>query len=326
MSRSNMGSRLAIVCIAACAVGVLGLVIGSAVAPSDALLALIGRARQPMHASIVFDLRLPRVIAAFAVGGSLALAGVILQALMRNPLADPYVMGVSGGAAVGAVLAMLAGAGTLLTQSAAATGALLAAALVFALGRRLAGAGLLLTGVVFASAAGALVAVLLALADPGQLKGIVFWLLGDLGLASQPLAALAVLLLALAGMAWFAPALNVMAAGELSAAALGLDVRRWRALLFAASAMLTGLAVVTAGMVGFVGLIAPHTVRLAVGTSDHRIVAPVAVISGGALLAAADLLARSALAPRQLPVGAVMALIGAPMFMALLARSAPRRG
>jgi len=268
--------------------------------------------------SVLIAVRLPRVLAAFGVGSLLALSGVLLQALFRTPLADPYVLGVSGGAAVGALLAMIAGLAAVVVQSAAVAGALAAVGVVYLLARGGGTPRLLLTGVVLASACGALVSVLLALADSSRVRGMVFWLAGDLEWAVNPWLSAGAALLAVALAVLVARPLNVLASGELRARTVGLALEGWRTLLFIACATLTALAVVSAGTVGFVGLIVPHAVRLAFRTSDHRIVAPAAALAGGMLLAAADLVARTIASPRQLPVGAIMALVGAPLFVALL--------
>ncbi len=268
--------------------------------------------------SVLLQVRLPRLLAGFGVGALLALAGVLLQALFRNPLADPYVLGVSGGAAVGALCAMLAGGAAFAVQGSAVAGGFIAIATVYFLARGGGTGRLLLTGVVVASACGALVSVLLALATSVQVRGMVFWLAGDLGWALEPRASLAAAVLAALVAVAVARPLNVIASGELRARAVGLELETWRLLLFVVCAALTALAVVSAGTVGFVGLITPHAVRLGFRTSDHRIVAPAAALAGGTVLAAADLVARTALAPRQLPVGAIMALIGAPIFLFLL--------
>lgn len=304
----------------ALAVFVASLLTGSAGIPLSRALAAFGGHADEATRTVLWVVRLPRVLAGFGVGGLLALSGVLLQALFRNPLADPYVLGVSGGAAVGALLAMMAGVAALLVQSAAVAGALLSVALVYLLARGGGSARLLLTGVVIASACGALVTVLLALADSSRVRGMLFWLAGDLEWALSPWFSAGAALLALIGAVLLARPLNVLAAGELRARSVGLALQGWRTLLFIACALLTALAVVTAGTIGFVGLITPHAVRLAFRSSDHRIVAPAATLAGGTLLAAADLVARSALAPRQLPVGAIMALLGAPLFVALLRR------
>ncbi|HEX4389474.1 MAG TPA: iron ABC transporter permease [Steroidobacteraceae bacterium] len=291
----------------------------SGIGLKQGLAALMGSGDEATR-NIIVAVRLPRVLAAFGVGSLLALCGVLLQALFRNALADPYVLGVSGGAAVGALLAMIAGAAVLTVQSAAVAGALAAVAIVYLLARSGGTPRLLLTGVVLASACGALVSVLLALADSSRVRGMVFWLAGDLEWAVRPWLSAGAALAAVALAVFFARPLNVLAAGELRARTVGLALEAWRTLLFLACAVLTAIAVVSAGTVGFVGLITPHAVRLTFRTSDHRIVAPAAALAGGMLLAAADLAARTVAAPRQLPVGAIMALVGAPVFVALLRR------
>lgn len=290
---------------------------GSGITARQAVAALLGAGDEAAR-SVMMEVRLPRLLAAFGVGGLLALTGVLLQALFRNPLADPYVLGVSGGAAVGALLAMIAGAAAVGVQSAAVLGALGAVAVVYLLARGGGTPRLLLTGVVIASACGAVVTVLLALADSGRLRGMVFWLTGDLGWALSPWSSVLAAALAAGLSLLVARPLNVLAAGELRARSVGLQIEVWRTVLFVACAMLTAIAVINAGTVGFVGLITPHAIRLAFRTSDHRIVAPASVLLGGTVLAAADLIARTIAAPRQLPVGAIMALVGAPIFIALL--------
>jgi iron complex transport system permease protein len=302
---------------------VVALLTGSSgISLSRALAALAGGGDEATR-NVLLAVRLPRVLAAFGVGSLLALSGVLLQALFRNPLADPYVLGVSGGAAVGALLAMIAGAAVLMVQSAAVLGALAAVAVVYLLARGGGTPRLLLTGVVLASACGALVSVLLALADTSRVRGMFFWLAGDLEWAVNPWLSAGAALLAVILAVIIARPLNVLAAGELRARTVGLALEAWRTLLFVACATLTALAVVSAGTVGFVGLITPHAVRMVFRTSDHRIVAPAAALAGGMLLAAADLVARTVAAPRQLPVGAITALVGAPLFVMLL-RERPR--
>jgi iron complex transport system permease protein len=316
-SRSPLVS-LGALAVLAILVFVAALLIGSSgIAVSKALAALAGGGDETTR-NVLIAVRLPRVLAAFGVGALLSLAGVLLQALFRNPLADPYVLGVSGGAAVGALLAMIAGLAAVLVQSAAIAGALCAVAAVYLLARGGGTPRLLLTGIVLASACGALVSVLLATADTSRVRGMVFWLAGDLEWAVNPWLSAVTAVLAVVLAIGVARPLNVLAAGELRARAVGLALEGWRTLLFVACAALTAIAVVSAGTVGFVGLITPHAVRLAFRTSDHRIVAPAAALAGGMLLAAADLVARTIVAPRQLPVGAIMALVGAPLFIMLL--------
>jgi iron complex transport system permease protein len=323
MSRSAipgpaLAGRLIGLLALAVVVAIAALLIGtSGITLEQALSAFVGGSDEAARAVIV-EVRLPRLLAAFGVGGLLAVTGVLLQALFRNPLADPYVLGVSGGAAVGALLAMLAGASFFLIQSSAMLGALSSVAIVYLLARGGGTSRLLLTGVVLASACGAFVSVLLSIADSVRLRGMVFWLVGDLGWAQNPALSVMAAVLAVALAVLLARPLNVLSAGELRARSVGLDVSRWRTIVFIACAVLTALAVVSAGTVGFVGLITPHAVRLLFRTSDHRIVAPAAALLGGTLLAAADIVARIAASPRQLPVGAIMALVGAPLFIALL--------
>jgi iron complex transport system permease protein len=309
---------LTLLVLLAVAVFVAALLIGSSrISLPQALAALAGRGDEATR-TVLIAVRLPRVLAGFGVGSLLALSGVLLQALFRNPLADPRVLGFSGGAMVGALLAMIAGTAALVVQSAAVAGALGAVGLVYLLARGGGTPRLLLTGVVVASACGALVSVLLALADTSRVRGMVFWLAGDLEWALNPWLSAGTALLAVAVAIAMARPLNVLAAGELRARTVGLAVEAWRTLVFLACASLTALAVVSAGTVGFVGLITPHAVRLSFGSSDHRIVAPAAALAGGMLLTAADLVARTVASPRQLPVGAIMALVGAPLFVMLL--------
>ena len=296
------------------------LLIGAAGLPlGTALRGLMGSG-DAFSQMIVRTVRLPRAVAAFSVGGLLALAGVLLQALFRNPLADPLVLGVSGGAAIGALLAMLLGANAALMHSYATAGGVLVGLLVLLMSRGGGTTRLLLCGVVLASACGALITVMLTLADNGQLRGMVFWLAGDLSWAQRPWlelsAVLAAILMAVIGGRW----LNVLGAGELRSATAGLSGGGARLAVFFGGAALTAIAVIGGGMIGFVGLIAPHMVRLGFNTSDHRIVAPAAAFAGGALLCTADIIGRTIASPRELPVGAVMALVGTPVFIALLRR------
>jgi iron complex transport system permease protein len=296
------------------------LLVGSAgLSAPKALQALVGGG-DAFSRMIVRTVRLPRAMAAFSVGSLLALSGVLLQALFRNPLADPLVLGVSGGAAIGALIAMLTGADLALMHGYATLGGTLVGLGVLLLARGGGATRLLLCGVVLASACGALITVLLTLADDGQLRGMVFWLAGDLSWAQHPvlelLAAAIALIVASVSGRW----LNVLASGELRSSTAGLAGGPARIGVFCAAAALTSIAVIGGGMIGFVGLIAPHMVRLSFGTSDHRIVAPAAALTGGTLLCLADIIGRTIAGPRELPVGAVMALIGAPAFIVLLRR------
>lgn len=276
----------------------------------------------PMVRQVVLELRLPRALAAFGTGAALALAGALMQVLLRNPLADPYILGTSGGAAAFALTAMLAGATGAAVDVSAFTGALASTLLVFVMAHRgdWAPTRLLLTGVVVAAGWSALVSLLLAIAPERNLRGALFWLMGDFAFADNPYTCL---LIAGAGtLACFVlgRSLNVLAAGGQQAALLGLPVRGMRISIYFFSALLTSTAVTTAGTVGFVGLVVPHLVRLAAG-ADHRVVVPGAALAGGTLLVLADTVARTALAPRQLPVGAITALVGVPLFLFLLGSS-----
>ena len=276
----------------------------------------------PLMQTIVWELRLPRALAAFGTGVVLALAGVLMQALLRNPLADPYVLGVSGGAAVGALGLMLAGAAGLVVDIGAAVGAFGAMLLVFAVAHGTGGwttTRLLLTGVVVAAGCGAIVSLLLSLSDDLRLRGMLFWLLGDFGYVQTPWWLLALALVAIPACLLAARPLDALARGELQARLLGVPVRGLRIAIYVTASLLTAAAVTTAGSIGFVGLVTPHLVRLVVGSS-HRAVIPAAALAGGALLVVADLLARTVVAPRQLPVGALTALIGVPLFLWLMHR------
>lgn len=301
----------------------IALATGSAnVGLADAFSALRGTASVEIQA-LVIDLRLPRALTAFAVGGLLAVAGVLMQVLLRNPLAEPYILGTSGGAAVAALTAMLLGFSSLTIDVAAFAGALSATLLVFSIAR---GTGswtptrLLLTGVVLASGFSAATTLLLALSPEHQLRGMLFWLMGDLSFAFDPERTLWLLVVLTLAATLAARHLNVLARGELQAAIVGLPVSGFRYLVFIASSLATAVAVTTVGVVGFVGLVVPHLIRMLAG-SDHRIVVPASALAGGALLLIADTLARTMVAPRQLPVGAITAAIGVPLFLILMSRS-----
>jgi iron complex transport system permease protein len=306
------------------AAGLLGLslALGSVPISLAGLVSALTADAPSLARDIVLELRLPRAMAAFSIGGLLALSGAILQVLLRNPLADPYVLGVSGGASVAALVAIMLSLPAAAVDGFAALGALAACLLVFALAQ---GPGawtptrLLLTGIVVAAGAGSIVSLLLALGDETQLRGMVFWLLGDLSRVQHWPWLLALLGVAAAAGLALGRHLNVLARGPTQAASVGLDVGRLQVLLFVLTSVLTGCAVSAAGSIGFVGLVTPHLVRLALG-SDNRIVLPVAAVLGGVVLMTADLAARVLIAPRQLPVGALTALVGVPLFLLLMSR------
>src|SRR5262245_1782257 len=319
MGRMRAGTLIALLAAAAIAAVAASLAFGSSGidAPWERL-----ADGDPLMRTIVWELRLPRALAAFGAGTVLALAGVLMQALLRNPLADPYVLGVSGGAAVGALGTMLVGLSGAAVDSGAALGAFGAMLLVFAVAHGPGGwttTRLLLTGVVVAAGCGAIVSLLLSLSDDLRLRGMLFWLLGDFGYVRTPWWLLALALAAIPGCLLAARLLGALARGELQARLLGVPVKGLRIGIYVAASVMTAAAVTTAGSIGFVGLVTPHLVRLLVGSS-HRAVIPAAALAGGALLVVADLLARTMVAPRQLPVGALTALIGVPLFLWLMHR------
>jgi iron complex transport system permease protein len=281
------------------------------------------RGQQDSLAASLLALRAGRALAAFVTGGALALTGVMMQALLRNPLADPYVLGISAGASVGALFALLMMCAATVVDGAALAGAVAVSMLLYLLARRDMRGGaaaeggtstLLLTGTILMSACMALVTLMLSIAPEGSLRNMVFWMIGDL--AGAPLRALPWIVLG-GGLAFAlrnARAMNVLALHADTAHALGIDVGRLRKGLFFASGLLTASAVTNAGSIGFVGLVVPHACRFAFGP-DHRVLIPSAVLAGGSFLVLCDTLARTVIAPTQLPVGAITALIGAPVFL-----------
>jgi iron complex transport system permease protein len=253
----------------------------------------------------------------------LAVAGCLMQVLLRNPLADPYILGVSGGAACFALLSMSLGLTVALMPVMALVGALVSILLVFGLARGSgpwSGTRLLLTGVVTAAGWGALISLVLATGPDNSLRGMLFWLMGDLSYARLPAWAVGVLLGALALVLALSRSLNVLAMGETTARLLGESTHLLLWGVYFLASLLTAAAVSVAGSIGFVGLIVPHLMRLLVG-SDHRILVPAAALFGGAFLVLSDTLARTVIAPRQLPVGVITALLGVPLFLLLLNRA-----
>ena len=276
-------------------------------------------------ARLLASLRFPRVALAAIVGGCLALAGAALQALLKNPLADPFLLGTSGGAATGAALAALAGLSPLLSPAAAFAGAVLASFGVAALARRrgrLDLQRLLLAGLIANAFFSALLLLVFSVASGEAARTMLFWMMGSLSDATAGKAAALLPYAAAAGAVLLLSAsrLNLFAVGEENAAALGVDTERSKRLVFLAASLLTGAAVAFAGVIGFVGLLVPHAAR-AVAGNDQRMLLPVSALCGAALLVAADALARTAFAPAELPIGAVTAAIGAPLFAWLLLRT-----
>lgn len=287
------------------------------------------------NADIFWQLRMPRALLAFAVGGSLALSGTLMQLLLRNPLADPYVLGVSGGAAVGALSAVWLVPASLAVYGlhlGSLVGALGAIGLLFGLAhpsmnralsppaKGSSDVRLILTGVMLSAGFGALISLLFTMSDDKNFRGIFFWLMGDLDATEVMWPICLVLLLALAWSVRHAAALNVLAQGELNAYLLGLPVKRLRTMALLTASVTAAVAVSAAGTIGFVGLVVPHALRLLYG-NDHRRLLPASVLLGGAVLSLADLVARSLLAPVQLPVGVITSLVGVPVFLWLLART-----
>jgi len=317
--REHTLGRLVALLLAAAASLLLALAMGSV---SLDWAALWRNESQDMARALFLDLRLPRALAAFTVGALLAVSGSLMQVLLRNPLADPYILGVSGGAAAGALSLIACGAAGSALPLGAFAGALASIALVFGLAgsdRSHAQTRLLLTGVVIAAGWGAATALLLALSPDAQMRGMVFWLLGDLSAGGFPFWPMIALGVALALTLPAARGLNVLAQGELSARALGVPVTALRRLLYFVASGSAAAAVASAGTIGFVGLLAPHMARLVLG-NDQRVLLPGSALAGGALLTLADTVARTVVAPTQLPVGAITALLGVPLFLHLLGR------
>jgi len=303
--------------------GVFALTSGSVdISLGEVWRSLTGNAPENMR-RLVLELRLPRAMTAFGVGGLLAVSGVLMQVLLRNPLAEPYILGSSGGAAVAALLAMMFGLGATSIDFAAFGGAMAATLLVFSIAQGTGSwtpARLLLTGVVLAAGFSAATTLLLALSPEQNLRGMLFWLMGDLNYAYAPAQSLIVLAAITVMGIVSARNLNVLSRGDLQAAILGLPVAGFRIMVFAVTALATAISVTTVGVIGFVGLVIPHLIRIVAG-SDHRILLPASALAGGILLVVADTLARTLLAPRQLPVGALTATLGVPLFLFLMSKS-----
>ena len=327
-----MNRRLGLGLVLLTALGVsviLGVRFGPVSLSTREVLSALAGGGAEWHRRIVVELRLPRMLLGALVGGGLALAGATFQALLRNPLAEPYILGISGGASLGTVLVLalgLAGASSWALPLAALAGALLAIALVFhvatASGRALDVRVLLLAGVVVAAFFSACIAFILSVSEARTVQGAVLWILGSLAGARWANVAVtaaytlptALLLLALARP------LNLMAIGEETAHYLGADVEKVKRMALALAALLTAAGVAVAGVIGFVGLVVPHAIRLLVG-SDHRALLPLSFLGGATFLVISDIVAQVALAPTQVPVGVITAFVGVPLFLVLLRRS-----
>ena len=323
MAGFNALRPLAVLVLISIAAVTFAIAVGSAQIGVGKVVWVLAGGGSDLERTLILDLRLPRVLSAFAVGGLLSVAGALMQVLLRNPLADPYVLGLSGGAAVGALLAMLAGMAGLIVSGSAFAGAMLATLLVFGLAH---GSGswtpsrLLLTGVVVAAGWGALITLILAMTPAARLPGMLYWLMGDLSHSGQPWPGLLVLSVVILLVLPLGRSLNVLARGSMQAAVLGVSVRPLEWLVYLLASLLTATAVTMAGAVGFVGLVVPHMLRLVLG-NDQRLILPACALAGGILLVLADTLGRVVIAPEQLPVGVITALLGVPTFLYLLYRS-----
>jgi len=278
------------------------------------------------QSAILFDIRLPRILLGATVGASLALAGASLQSLLRNPLAEPYLLGVSNGAALGTMLSFIFFAQSEYARPLMAfAGASLATFAVYQMAKSRSGMNverLVLSGVIVTTFLSSILVLLTSLLDATKLRSFTFWLLGDLSQATKNGFYLT-LIVAVIGMIVLssqARALNLLMIGERDAFDFGVEVTKTRLIVFATAAALVGISVAASGSVGYVGLIVPHLVRLVVG-SDNRLVVPFSGIVGATFVVLADTIARVAIAPRELPVGAITALVGAPLFIYLLKRN-----
>ncbi|UNO44129.1 iron ABC transporter permease [Streptomyces sp. MST-110588] len=329
----TVGGLLAVLLAATLA----GLALGAVrIPPADVLRALTGGAEPGPFTTIVRDVRLPRIVLGAVVGAGLAVIGTVLQALVRNPLADPFLLGVSSGASTGAVLVVVLGIGTGVATTVsmplgAFAGSLGALVVVYAMARRggtMTTGRLVLAGVAVQYILTALTSlVLVTAAEAEHFRAIVFWTLGGLGQArwdSLPLPA-AVLLAGLALLIALARPLDLLLVGEEGATVLGLDTGRFRAAVFVLASLVTGVLVAVSGSIGFVGLMVPHAARMVVGAS-HRVLLPVVALAGAAFVVLADLLARTVAAPQEIPVGVVTALAGGPFFLWMLRRNSRAEG
>jgi iron complex transport system permease protein len=328
---SRWGLAAALVLMLAVAV-VLGVRFGSVPLSTGAVIDVLLGHGEAVERDIVLQLRMPRVLLGVLVGGGLAIAGATFQALLRNPLAEPYILGISGGASVGAVLVLALGwaaAGSWALPIAAFAGALLAIALVFrvatATGRAMDVRVLLLAGVVVGAFFSACIAFILSVSPARTIQSAVLWIMGSLASASWRTVALTAVytLPACLLLVGLARQLNLMAIGEETAHYLGADVEGVKRVSLGVAALVTASGVAVAGVIGFVGLVVPHAVRLLVG-SDHRALLPLSFLAGAAFLTLADLVARLVLAPTEVPIGVVTAFVGVPFFLVLLRRSLGR--
>lgn len=328
-----MGAALLALCLLSAGLGAYDIPVGDVVGSLLHRAGLGGAALDRVGESVLWNVRLPRVALALLVGASLGCAGALMQGVFGNPLAEPGVIGISAGAAVGAVASIALGLSFLgtwtVTACAFATG-LGTVLLVYVLSRsggRTEVVTLILTGIAVNAFAGALIGLCVFAADTAQITQITFWQLGSLAQATWP-KVLAVLPCALGGLAvapWYARKLDLLALGERPARHLGVDVERLRLVLILVVALLTAAAVAVAGIVTFVGLLVPHLLRMAAGPG-HRFLVPGSAVAGALVLVGADLAARTVTAPAELPLGVLTALFGSPFFFWLLRRTRRRQG
>ena len=277
-----------------------------------------------LEKEIIFSIRLPRILFAGIVGASLSMAGAVFQALLRNPLADPYILGISGGAAVGAIIGILIGAAVLPLgiPGLAFLGAVLTVIIVFGIARtgtQLRSNTLLLAGVIVNAFFSAIIMFLISTSTSSEVHNVMFWLMGDLSLATTGEFALtgAILLAGFAVLYTYARPMNLIVVSEETALQLGINVEKAKKILFVAASLITGVAVSVSGIIGFVGLVIPHLMRMVLGP-DHRMLLPASFLFGASFLVVADTIARTLMAPGELPVGVITAICGAPYFIYLL--------
>lgn len=326
LAHSPLAAALTSAAIAAAAI-VLSMTIGAAELPLARVIATVFGNGSAVERSIIVELRLPRALLAALAGGGLALSGAVFQAMLRNPLADPYVLGVSSGAALGAVLVTVIGAPAGVLPVAALIGAALTIALVFTISihavRRLDARVLLLAGVIMSAFFQAIILLLLTLLDVESFRSAIFWMMGSLATASWKAVALLAAYTLPACLALYALArpLNLLTAGEETALFLGVRVETVTRLAYFIASVLVGASVAACGAIGFVGLVIPHAVRLVWG-NDYRLVLPASLFVGATFLVLSDTVARTVAAPAELPVGVITALVGVPLFIVLLVRRA----
>lgn len=332
LTAQRLAITLAALAILVVAVGVFSIAIGSEHVGLGNIIRIVaaeitGRIAEvsPEQRTIIADIRLPRVLMAIVVGAALAVAGSAYQALLRNPLADPGILGISSGAALGAITATIFAESLPISRPVAAfVGAVITIAVVYALAQGRHGSGterLILAGVIINALLSSIVIFLVTSASGARQRNVLSWLIGDLSGESRLLLPVAVFVLIGIGAVYVnARSLNLMMIGEQDALTLGVEARRVKIAVYLAASLLTGAAVAVSGAIGFVGLIIPHAVRL-VGGSDNRLVVPASALVGGVFLMLADTIARTAVAPRELNIGVITSIVGAPVFVYLLRRT-----